>query len=107
MIGFTLRRIVQAVIVVIAVMLLVFILAHVIPGGAARAALGPRASKVQIAQFNRVNNYNRSILDQFWLYIEGLVWHHNLGYSYHYNQAVTAVIQERLPKTLVLVGIST
>jgi peptide/nickel transport system permease protein len=107
MIGFTLRRIIQAVIVVIAVMLLVFILAHVIPGGAARAALGPRASRLEINQFNRVNNYDRPILVQFWLYIEGLVVHQNLGYSYHYNQDVTAVIQERLPKTLILVGIST
>ena len=107
MIGFTIRRIIQAVVVIIAVMLLVFLLAHVIPGGAARAALGPRASKLQIAQFNRQNNYDRPLIVQFWLYIEGLVWHHNLGYSYHYNQGVTAVIQEKLPKTLVLVGIST
>jgi peptide/nickel transport system permease protein len=107
MIGFTLRRIIQAVIVIIAVMLLVFLLAHVIPGGAARAALGPRASKVQIALFNKANYYNRPLIVQFWLYIKNLVWHHYLGYSYHYNQGVTNVIQEKLPKTLVLVGIST
>ena len=107
MIGFILRRILQALVVVILVMLLVFLMAHVIPGGAARAALGPRATKAQIAQFNRVNNYDRPLLTQFWLYIKNLVLHQQLGYSYHFNQGVSAVIAERLPKTLVLVGIST
>jgi peptide/nickel transport system permease protein len=107
MIGFIIRRVLQAVVVVIAVMLLIFLLAHVIPGGTARAFLGPRATKAQIAQFNRVNHYNRPILDQFYLYLDNLVVHRYLGFSYHYNQSVTAVIQERLPKTLVLVGIST
>lgn len=107
MIAFLGRRLVQAVIVVIGVMLLVFLLAHVIPGGAARAALGPRASRTQIAQFNRLNNYNRPLLAQFGLYIKNLVLHQDLGYSYHFNEGVTAVIEQRLPKTLVLVGIST
>jgi peptide/nickel transport system permease protein len=106
-IGFIARRAVQAVIVIVGVMLLVFLLAHVIPGGAARAALGPRATRLQIQQFDRLNNYNRPLLTQFFLYLKNLVWHRYLGYSYHFNQGVTNVIQERLPKTLVLVGLST
>ena len=107
MIGFMVRRVIQALVVVIGVLLLVFLLAHIIPGGFARAALGPRATKPQIAQFNRINGYNRPIPIQFWIYLKTLVWHHNLGYSYHQNQNVTNLIDERLPKTLVLVGIST
>jgi peptide/nickel transport system permease protein len=82
-------------------------LAHVIPGGAARAALGPRATKAQVRQFNVTNNYYRGIFVQFWLYLKQVVWHHNLGYSYKLNQSVTSAIEGRLPKTLVLVGIST
>ncbi|HTZ10057.1 MAG TPA: ABC transporter permease [Acidimicrobiales bacterium] len=107
MIGFLLRRVVQAVIVVVIVMLLVFLLGHIIPGGAARAALGPRATQAAIDQFNKVNNYNRPLAVQFYLYLKNLVWHRYLGYSYHFNQGVTNIIEERLPKTLVLVGIST
>ena len=97
----------QAIVVVLLVLLGVFLLAHVIPGGAARAALGPRATKQQIRQFNVANNYYKEIFVQFWLYLKGLVWHHNLGYSYKLNQGVTTVIFQRLPKTLLLVGIST
>lgn len=107
MIAFLGRRFLQAIIVIIGVMLLVFLLAHIIPGGAARAALGPRASRAQIAQFNRLNHYDEPLLTQFGLYIKNLVLHQYLGYSYHFNQGVTAIITERLPKTLVLVGIST
>jgi len=107
MIGFLIRRVIQAIVVVIIVMLLVFLLGHIIPGGAARAALGPRASKVAIEGFNRANNYDRPLIVQFYLYLKNLVWHRYLGYSYHFNQGVTNIIEERLPKTLVLVGIST
>jgi peptide/nickel transport system permease protein len=107
MIAFLIRRIMQAVVVVLLVLLGVFFLTHLIPGGAARAALGPRATKPQIRQFNVINNYYKGIFDQFYLYLKGLIWHHNLGYSYKMNQNVTTVIAQRLPKTLVLVGIST
>ena len=107
MIAFLIRRVIQALIVVLLVLLGVFLLTHVIPGGAARAALGPRATKVQIRQFNVINNYFKGIFVQFYLYLKGLIWHHNLGYSYKMNQGVTTVIFQRLPKTLVLVGIST
>jgi peptide/nickel transport system permease protein len=107
MIGFIFRRFLQAIVVVLGVMLIVFLLAHIIPGGAARAALGPRATKLQINQFNRLNNYDKSLIDQFWLYVKGLVTSLNLGYSYHWNQGVTQVILQRLPKTLVLVGLGT
>jgi peptide/nickel transport system permease protein len=107
MIGFILRRVIQAVVVVFFVILIVFTLAHLVPGGPARAFLGPRATSQQIAQFNRVNNYDRPLLVQFLLYMKGLIWHHYLGFSYKYTQSVTSVIGDFLPKTLVLVGIST
>src|SRR6202051_3813550 len=107
MIAFLVRRVIQALIVVLLVLLGVFLLTHGSPGGAARSALGPRATKAQIRQFDVTNNYFKGIFVQFYLYLKGLIWHHNLGYSYKMNEGVTAVITQRLPKTLVLVGIST
>jgi peptide/nickel transport system permease protein len=106
-IGYLARRVVQAIVVVFGVTLLVFLLSHIIPGGAARAALGPRASQAQIDQFNKLNGYDLPIWHQFWDYCRGLVLHFNLGYSYKKNQLVSALVEENLPKTLVLVGIST
>ena len=106
MTGYLVRRLGQAVIVVFGVILLTFFLARLIPGGEAHAALGVKATPRLIAQFNRRNGLDLPIWDQFWQYIEGIVAHFNLGYSYHYNQGVTQVILERLPKTLTLVTAS-
>jgi peptide/nickel transport system permease protein len=105
--GYIIRRIGQSIIVLLGVTLLTFLLSHIIPGGAARAALGPRATPLQIQQFNQINGYNLALWDQFYQYVRGLLLHLNLGYSYKNNQSVLSLIQERLPKTLVLVGIST
>jgi peptide/nickel transport system permease protein len=86
--------------------LIVFLLGQLIPGGEARAVLGSKATPIGIANFNRLNGLDAPLWDQFYHYILDLL-HGNLGYSYKYNQGVTAVIQERLPKTLVLVGTAT
>jgi peptide/nickel transport system permease protein len=106
-IGYIIRRIGQALIVILGVTFLVFILAHVIPGGEARAALGARATPQAIHEFNSANGFYLPLYDQYWQYLRGLVTSANLGYSYHYNQAVNSLIEQRLPKTLVLVGFST
>jgi peptide/nickel transport system permease protein len=106
MISFLLRRFLQAIIVVLGVVLIVFLLGQLIPGGEARAVLGSKATPIGIANFNRLNGLDAPLWDQFYHYILDLL-HGNLGYSYKYNQGVTAVIQERLPKTLVLVGTAT
>jgi peptide/nickel transport system permease protein len=106
--GYLIRRVVQSIIVVFGVVLLTFLLIHLYPkDAAARAALGPKASPLQIQQFDHANHYDRSIYDQFWLYTKGIVFHLDLGYSYKYNQSVRSLIEGRIPKTLVLVGIST
>jgi peptide/nickel transport system permease protein len=105
MAAYLMRRLLQAVLVVLGVILITFIFSRVIPGGEARAVLGQRATPQLIAQFNRVNGLTKPILVQFWHYISGLA-QLRLGYSYQYTQPVWAIIQERLPKTLVLVGTS-
>ena len=107
MTGYLIRRIAQAIVVVFGVVLLTFILTKIVPGGAARAALGPKATPLQIQTYNNAHHYNVSIYQQFWIYIWDIVRHGYLGYSDKYNQSVRSLIQGRLPKTLVLVGIST
>ena len=106
MTGFLLRRLIQAVVVVIGVIFIMFVLVHLIPGGEARAALGPRAQPFQIRQFNRQNGLNLPVWDQFVHYVWNLL-RFQLGRSPKYNQTVSGLIANRLPKTLVLVGLAT
>src|SRR5580658_9406478 len=106
MLGYIIRRLIQAVIVVFGVVAIVFILSKLIPGGEAAAALGPRRTPAMIARFNREYGFNLPIWDQFWRYLWALVWHHNLGYSFKNVEGVNELIGQRLPKTLTLVGVS-
>jgi peptide/nickel transport system permease protein len=105
-IGFIARRLLQAIFVVIAVILIMFTLIHVIPGGEARAVLGPRALPFQIRQFNKQNGLDLPVWDQFAHYLWNL-GRFQLGESVKYNQSVSSLIANRLPKTLILVGLST
>jgi peptide/nickel transport system permease protein len=106
MIGFLVRRFIQAVIVVFGVLIIVFALTHWVPGGEAHAVLGTKATAAQIHNFNVLNGFTLPLWDQFYQYILRL-GHFNFGYSYSYNQSVSSLISDKLPKTLVLVGIST
>ena len=106
MTGFLVRRLLQAVVVIIGVIAFMFVLIHLIPGGEARAVLGPKAQPVAIAQFNKENGLDLPLWDQFLHYLWNLS-HFDLGRSYYLNQNVTALIGEALPKTLILVGLAT
>jgi peptide/nickel transport system permease protein len=68
--------------------------------------LGPKAQPIAIAQFNKVNGLDLPLWDQFAHYVWNLS-RFDLGRSYTLNQSVTSLIAEALPKTLILVGLST
>jgi peptide/nickel transport system permease protein len=76
-----------------------------LPGGVARAVLGPKATEVQIAAFNHANGFDQSVPLQFVDYL-GRLAHLDLGFSYTLNQSVGSLIVEHLPKTLLLVGLA-
>jgi peptide/nickel transport system permease protein len=105
MIPYIIRRIIQSVIVLIGVTIIVFIILHLLPGGPARALLGPRATALQVHEFNVQNGYNKPFWIQYGDYISHLL-QGNLGYSIHYNQTVNSLLAQDLPKSVLLVGLS-
>ncbi|HEY1967479.1 MAG TPA: ABC transporter permease, partial [Pseudonocardia sp.] len=106
MIGFLSRRLLQSVVVVLLVTVIVFVLLHLLPGGPARAQLGPRATELAINNFNHQMGYDRPIPVQYWRWLSQLITG-NLGFSVQFNQSVASLIGERLPKTLLLTLVST
>jgi peptide/nickel transport system permease protein len=104
-IGYSVRRIGQGIVVVVIVSFLTFLEAHLLPGNPARAILGPHASTAQLVAFDHANGYNRSLPVQYLAYA-GRLLHGNLGFSYQQNQSVAALLAERLPATVILVGLS-
>jgi peptide/nickel transport system permease protein len=105
MIGYTVRRCAQGLFVVVLVSFLTFFEAHLMPGNPARAILGIHASQAQVQAFDIENGYNQPLPIQYWDYILRLL-HGNLGYSYQLNQSVASLLSERLPNTVILVGLS-
>jgi peptide/nickel transport system permease protein len=105
MIPYIIRRLVQSVIVLFGVTIIVFIILHLLPGGPARALLGPRATGLQVHEFIVANGYNKPVWIQYGTYI-GHLLQGKLGYSIHYNQTVNSLLSQYLPKSVLLVGLS-
>ena len=103
---YVVRRIGQSVVVVLFVLVVVFGLTRALPGGPARAILGPRATQIAVANFNHTYGLDQPVPIQFVDYAAALS-HGDLGFSYKRNQSVTALVGEYLPVTLVLMVIST
>jgi peptide/nickel transport system permease protein len=104
--SYFLRRAAQALVVVIGVMILTFILIHMVPGSAARAVLGVKATAGRIAIFNASYGLNRPLYVQFGDYVDQVL-HGNLGVSYMTQQPVLTEITQRLPSDVLLLGAST
>jgi peptide/nickel transport system permease protein len=104
MTGFLLRRLGQSVAVMVGVVLVVFLISHLLPGGP-RSLLGLQANPVTVRQFYAANGYNRPLPVQFVLYVRRLVTG-NLGFSYHYNEPVSTLLAQDLPKSVLMVGLA-
>jgi len=105
-IGFLIRRIGQAIIVLFLVTVFTLALVHLFPGGPVRALLGERATPFEINYFNHLYGFDQPFYVQYIKWVDQLL-HGNLGFSYHLNQSVASLIGQALPKTIVLVLLGT
>jgi peptide/nickel transport system permease protein len=103
--GYIIRRVGQAVIVLLGVTVLVFVLQHLLPGSIARAIIGPRATTTQIATFDHEYGLDRPLPLQYLSFLNQII-HGNLGYSFKQNMSVDAILSHDLPNDILLVGTS-
>jgi peptide/nickel transport system permease protein len=106
--AFLIRRLLQAVVVLLLVTCITFALLRLIPGNVAIAILGPTAYRnpATIAQFNQQYGFDKPWYSQYLLWL-GHLLQGNLGYSWNLNQSVASLLGSHLPLTIALVGIST
>jgi peptide/nickel transport system permease protein len=102
---YLMRRLGQAILVLLLVSVLVFSLLHLLPGGLVRAQLGPKASPHEVAQLAIQEGLNKPIFVQYAIWL-GNALHGNLGYSYKLNSPVATLLGEYFPRDLLLVGIA-
>jgi peptide/nickel transport system permease protein len=106
MVGFLIRRIAQAIVVLFLVTVATLALVHLFPGGPVRALLGARATPFAIAYYNHLYGFDQPFYVQYIKWV-GQFLHGNLGFSYHLNQSVSSLIGQDLPKTITLVLLGT
>jgi peptide/nickel transport system permease protein len=102
--AYLIRRVVQAIVVLFGVSVIVFIMIHLLPGGP-RGMLGISATPPQVHAFIVANGYNKPIWVQYVTYIDHVV-HGNFGYSNPNNETVLLLLEQNLPKSALLVGLS-
>jgi peptide/nickel transport system permease protein len=105
--GFLIRRVLQAVVVLLIVTMITFALLRMIPGNVAVAVMGPTVYRDPgaIRVFNADYGFNLPWYRQYFLWLGNLL-RGNLGFSWTLNQSVASLLKNALPKTILLVGTS-
>jgi peptide/nickel transport system permease protein len=99
-----LTRILQGVLLILAVVVFDFLLIHLAPGDPAQMLAGQLggATAEILAQIRKQYGLDQSLSMQLWTYIRHVA-SGDLGTSYYYNLPVLTLILQRLPATLLLV----
>ncbi|MCI8889159.1 MAG: ABC transporter permease [Hungatella sp.] len=101
MIKMILKRFLQTIPTLFIVVTITFCLTRMLPGDPAVAILGIEAKQEDIEAMRAKMNLDKSLPEQYQLYISGLV-KGDFGYSYSYRQDVFGLIASRIPNTLSL-----
>jgi peptide/nickel transport system permease protein len=105
--AYLIRRILQSLVVVWLVTVFTFILLKLLPGGPVRAILGTRAGNAALVKsLTHRLGFDKPFWYQYWHWLDQLL-HGNFGFSYNLNQSVGSLLATALPKTLLLLGVST
>jgi len=102
MAGYIIRRLLQAVIVVIGVVFITFMLIKLLPGGQCAAALGPKANPHNCKIYNHDNGLDKPFFVQFWIYLTNVL-RGNMGYSYKTGQNIFSAITGAMARSAMLV----
>jgi peptide/nickel transport system permease protein len=103
MIGYIIRRLVVAVIVVIGIAVITFAMLHFLSPSPVFAVLGAKARPATVAIWNRQHGYDRPEVAQFLSYL-GHIFTGHFGYSYKLNQSVSALFKENAGRSAYLSG---
>ena len=95
-------RILQAIPVALGVSILVFLMAHLLPGNPAVAILGNHATPDAVAALSKHLGLDQSLWEQYWLFLAHL-FQGDLGQSLTYQQPVVSLVFSAVPVTLSLV----
>ncbi|MDQ3459859.1 MAG: ABC transporter permease [Deinococcota bacterium] len=100
---YLIRRVLQAVPLILGATIVTFVLIHVAPGDPILALAGEDGDAGYYAMMRERFGLDRPLWEQLVIYLRGVV-SGDLGFSYRHNQPALAVILSRLPATLLLMA---
>lgn len=101
MVQYTIRRILLAIPVVFAILVVTFALARAIPGDPCKAILGEKATAESCERFTREFGLDKPVYEQFTIYLSKVL-RGDLGDSIRFGRPVLTIMLERLPTTIEL-----
>lgn len=96
-----LKRLLQAIIVLLGVALLIFIMLRIIPGNAIVTMMGEHADAATIDRMTAELGLDQPFYVQFWKYVTGAITG-DFGTSYSLNRSVSSLMAAAFPNTLRL-----
>ena len=105
MIGYIIRRLLVAVIVVLGIIAISFAMLYLLAPSPVYAVLGAKAQPEAVKVWNLQHGYDRPEIAQFFTYL-GHLLHLNFGYSYKLDQGVGALFAENAGRSAYLSGAS-
>jgi len=89
--------------VVLIVSFLTFMLTKILPGDPVTFLLGPESTNEELrTQLEQDLGLDKPLLEQYWLYITGVVTEGDFGKSYQQDTPTTTLMSQRLPATIEL-----
>ena len=89
--------------IVLIVSFLTFMLTKILPGDPVTFLLGPESTNEELrTQLEQDLDLDKPLLEQYWLYISGVVTEGDFGKSYQQGTPTTTLITQRLPATIEL-----
>ncbi len=98
----TVKRLFQALLVLVGLSIIIFALMRIIPGDPARLALGPSAPEEVVEAYREKMHYNDPYIKQYFYWLQGVL-RGDFGMSTVTQRSVTTDMKEFLPATLELV----
>ena len=96
------RRVIQAVILILLLVVINFFLIHLAPGDPVYYLAGQSGDEAYYTLIRAKFGLDQPLWTQLWVYLSSIL-HGDLGYSLSYQQSVSAVILSRVPATLLLI----
>jgi peptide/nickel transport system permease protein len=99
--GYIRKRLILSVFVLFGVTIVIFGMVHFLPGDPATILLGDRATAQSIAALREQLGLNRSLPEQYWLFVSGLA-QGQMGTSLAFRQPVRDMVLSRVPISIAL-----